>query len=765
MILNGDSMLFKKMLRDMKKHKMQFISIFLMAFITLLVFVGVGAEVQGLDNSVHDFYNQTNMADIWLYGDNFSNKTLDDISNISSTNGVERQLVLKTTGDLDKDPTVTLHFIEKNELSQYYPIKGGNIDFDDKKGIWLDQRFAETKNLDIGDNITVKFNGMTIEKTIRGLGYSPEYVYEESDNGLISDFSLQGFGYLSYKAFPLDTIQYNKLLIKTNDSTETYHEKLDNAVDNDTYNTFMPRSDLVSDKQVMDEIDQHTIFAVMFPVIFVVVALLTLLTTMTRIVNHQRTQIGTLKSLGFTNRSLMIHYFSYGFYLTLVGSILGMILGYYIIPPFFFPSMSTFYTLPSWESGFNIKFIIVGASLVLVSLAFTYIATKNIIRESPASALEPKAPKISKIRILENTRIWDKLNFSIRWNIRDVNRNKMRSLVTILGVLGCTVLLISAFGMQDGMDDLKSWQYEGINHYETQLVLEDNITSSQIDSIQKEVNGTQLMMGAIEVEANGVKKTQTLSVYNKTDLITPTNQYMEKIDLPENGITITQKTSELLNVGIGDTIKWHLYGNSTWHTSKIDAINADPATQGIIMTPQKLDDFDIDFKPTYIITNQSVDKNLTGVASANSINDLVKSWDDLTKTADLMVGALLIFAIVLSIVVLYSLGILGFTEVERDMATLKVLGFKTKNLQKLFLTQNLALSIVGYVLGVPTGYAVLDFMWDTVGDTFFYPTHYTARTIILSFILTIVLSLIVNYLLTRKLKKIDMVQSLKKERE
>lgn len=135
MILNGDSMLFKKMLRDMKKHKMQFISIFLMAFITLLVFVGVGAEVQGLDNSVHDFYNQTNMADIWLYGDNFSNKTLDDISNISSTNGVERQLVLKTTGDLDKDPTVTLHFIEKNELSQYYPIKGENIDFDNKKGI------------------------------------------------------------------------------------------------------------------------------------------------------------------------------------------------------------------------------------------------------------------------------------------------------------------------------------------------------------------------------------------------------------------------------------------------------------------------------------------------------------------------------------------------------------------------------------------------------------------------------------------------------
>lgn len=758
-------MLFKKMLRDMKEHKMQFISIFLMAFITLLCFVGVGAEVQGLDDSLNEYYAETNMADIWLYGNNFSNDTIKDITNIPSTEDVERQFVIKTTGKLDKDPTVTLHFIEESALSKYYPVEGGGINFDDEDGIWLDQRFAETKNLKIGDNITVKFNGISLEKTIRGLGYSPEYIYEESDNGLISDFSLHGFGYLSYKAFPTDSIQYNKVMIKTNDSADTYHEKLDKAIDNDTYTTFMPRLDLVSDTQIRNEIDQHTIFAVMFPVIFVIVALLTLLTTMTRIVNHQRTQIGTLKSLGFTNKSLLIHYFSYGFYLTLVGCTLGIIIGYNTIPQLFSPSMSAFYTLPSWKAGFHINFIIAGASLVLISLAFTYIATKNIIRETPASALEPKAPKISKIRLLENTRIWNKLNFNLRWNIRDTNRNKMRSLVTILGVLGCTVLLISAFGMQDGMNDLKSWQYEGINHYETQLVLEDNITPSQIDSIVKEVNGTEIMSQAIEVKANGVKKTETLSVYNKTDLITPTNQYMEEIELPKNGVTITQKTSELLNVGVGDTIQWHLYGNSTWITSKVDAINADPATQGITLSPQKLDEFDIDFKATSIITNQSVDENYTSVSSANSISDLGSSWDELTETTDLLIGVLLIFAIILSIVVLYSLGILGFTEVERDMATLKVLGFKTKNLQKLFLTQNLVLSIIGFILGIPTGYAIIDFMWDTVGDTFFYPTHYTSRAIILSFILTIVLSLLVNYLLTRKLKKIDMVQSLKKERE
>lgn len=196
-------MLFKKMLRDIKENKMQFIAIFLMSFITLLAFAGIGSEVQGLQDNLNNYYNETNMADAYALGTDFNESVVNDFKNMNSTTGIESQFVVKSTADLDDEPVVTLHFLEKNNISKYYPVKGGNINFSDEDGIWLDARFAEAKNVTVGDNISLTFNGITMNKTIRGLGYSPDYVYEEPENGLISDFKYQGFGYLSDKAYPL----------------------------------------------------------------------------------------------------------------------------------------------------------------------------------------------------------------------------------------------------------------------------------------------------------------------------------------------------------------------------------------------------------------------------------------------------------------------------------------------------------------------------------------------------------------------------------
>ncbi|WP_455644897.1 ABC transporter permease [Methanosphaera sp.] len=757
-------MLFKKMLRDMNEHKMQFIAIFLLSFLTMTIFAGMGADTTGMQQNSEEYYNETNLANIWLYGENFSNDTIDEINNISTTTGTDRQVVLESTGNFDNDPTVTLHFTENNTISQYYPVDGSNIDLDDEDGIWLDKRFAETKNLSIGDNISVTFNGITMEKTIRGLGYSPEYVYESTGDSIVSDFNLQGFAYLSYKAFPLNDVPYNTVLITTDDDADSYHEKIDEAI-GDIYTSIIPREDFESYAQFNDEVDQHAMFAYIFPVIFVVVAILTLITTMTRIVNNQRTQIGTLKALGCTNRSLIIHYTSYGLYLTAIGAILGLIVGPPLLEQLLLPSMSAFYTLPKWDYGFDISFIIVALLLVIISTFSSYLVTKNIVRESPAASLEPKAPKISRNSILEKIKVWNKLSFNTRWNIRDINRSKLRSLVTVLGVVGCTVLLIGGFGMYEDMHNFSDWQFGGINHYNTQLVLEENATDSQIASILSEVNGTQVMNQPIEIRANGVKKTQSITVYNQTDLITPTDQYTNPITLPEDGVSLTIKSAQLLGVEEGDTIEWHMYGNTTWINSTVDKIYADPTTQGITISPEKLEEYGINYTTTSIITSQEVNSNLTGVSTVNSVDDLMNSWDTVMESGNLLVGVLLFFAIVLSIVILYSLSILGFTEVERDLATLKVIGFKNKDIRKLFLTQNLWLSIIGFIIGVPLGFEVIRIMWDSSGDNFYYPIQYSLTTILFSFILTIVLSLLVNILLTRKINVIDMVEALKKGRE
>ncbi len=758
------------MLRDMKENKMQFIAIFLMSFITLLAFAGIGSEVQGLQNNLNNYYNETNMANAYVHGIDFNESVINDFKNVNTTTGVETQFVVKSIAEVENKPTLTLHFLEKNNISKYYPIEGGDIDFNDENGIWLDARFAETKNLKIGDNITMKFNGFTINKTIRGLGYSPDYVYQEPENGLVSDFKYQGFGYLSDKAYPAPNMPHNKLLLTTNTNNQQYynqtHQMLENKGHKDIINasSYMPREDSSSDDQIHDEIKQHIILAVMFPIIFVIVALLILLTTMTRIVNHQRTQIGTLKAIGFKNKPLITHYLSYGFYLTLTGSILGIIIGHKTIPYIFINTMKSYYTLPYWNPGFNMNFILVALLIVLGSVICSYFATANIIRESPSATLKAKPPKIKKVGFIENTKIWNKIGFNLRWNIRDINRNKLRAIITLFGIIGCTVLLISAFGMHDGVNDLKTWKYNDINHYETQLILHDNISQPQIDSIIHDVNGTPIMTHSIQIKANNIKKTQILTVHDKTPLITPTDKNKHEITLPDDGIAISQKTAEIFNLKVGDEIEWHLYGNETWIKSTVDAIYGDPSVQGITISPHYAEKNNITFKPTEIITKEKITDKLDGVGSANTHNDLTNSWDKLTQTANLIIVILVIFAVVLAVVVLYSLGLLGFTEVERDMATLKVLGFQIKDLRKLFITQYLGISIIGFLIGIPTGYYVLESIRSNT-DKLYYPTDYSPITITISFVITIIVSAFVNMLLANKLKNIDMVEALKKERE
>ena len=763
-------MLFKKMLRDMKENKMQFIAIFLMSFITLLAFAGIGSEVQGLQDNLHNYYEETNMADAYALGNNFNDSVVKDFKNMDSTTGVESQFVVKSVADLKGEPTVTLHFLGKNNISRYYPVEGGKINFSDADGIWLDARFAEVKNLKIGDNISVTFNGITMNKTIRGLGYSPDYVYEEPESGLIADFKYQGFGYLSEKAYPGDNMPHNKLLMTKNANVQEYYNQTHKMLEDKGYDhiikgaSFMPREDSTSDNQIQDEIKQHVVLAVMVPIIFVVVALLILLTTMTRIVNRQRTQIGTLKAIGFENRPLIIHYLSYGFILTLVGSVLGIIVGHNTIPYIFVDTMKSYYTLPCWDPGFNISFIIVALLIVVGSLICSYIAVASIMKESPSVTLKAKPPKVSKMGFLENTRIWNKLGFNFRWNIRDINRNKLRTVITLFGVIGCTVLLVSAFGMLDGVNDLKDWKYDDINHYETQLVLQDNVSQSQIDSIIKEVNGSPVMSKSIQIKANGIKKTQVLSVYDKSPLITPTDKERHEITLPKNGVSISEKTADMFDLKVGDKIEWHLYGNETWMNSTIDAIYGDPSVQGITISPHFAEKHNISFKATEIVTKEKVTKKLDGVGSVNDHKDLTNSWDKLTQTAHLLIAILVIFAVLLAVVVLYSLGLLGFTEVERDMATLKVLGFQLSDLRKLFVTQYLGISLLGFIIGIPVGYYVLESIRSNT-DKLYYPTDYSLETIAIVFVITIIVSLFVNLLLANKLKNIDMVEALKKERE
>ncbi|MEE0935817.1 MAG: FtsX-like permease family protein [Methanobrevibacter sp.] len=753
-------MLAKKMLRDISKHKAQFISIFLMAFLGVFVFSGVGGESVGLEVNVNQFYEDTNLADGWIYSPDINDLFLYQVDCLGATTQMERQYVVDSVADFKNDPDVTLHFVENNTISKFYLLEGEKLDINDSEGVWLDKSFADAKGLKVGDNISFEFEGYEIEKKIKGLGYSPEYVYHASTSSVIPDFNKIGFAYMSYKAFPEDNITYNVLNVKFDGTAENYNDILSYHMDG-YYSTFVERAEHSSVSQFSEEMDQHKMMGDIFPVVFILIAMLILLTTMTRIITHQRTQIGILKACGFKNHSIILHYVSYGFWLVLAGSILGLILGPMTLPQLFYPSMSATYKLPSWNPAWSMDFVYVAALMVIMSLAVSYYAVKNISEEKPADTIRPKVPKVSTSGFLEKLGIWKHLSFNIRWNYRDAKRNKFRALMTIIGVIGCSALLVCAFGMYDGMNDLKEWEYSQINHYDSKLVINENATDSQIDDVVSQVNGDKIMESAIEIESDDAKKSGSLLVLNDTDLITPTDYDWNKVDIKEDEVSISQKMADMLNVKVGDTVKWHIMGSNKWVNTKIDKIHADPISQGFIMSSEKLEDLDLNYTPTSVITSEHVNETYDGVKAANSMKDMTSSWDELTESMWMLIYILIFFACLLAVVVLYNLGLLSFTEIEREIATLKVLGFKTSALRKLLLTQNLWFTAIGFILGIPVGYYILAIMWESSGDSFYILPSVSLSNFILTAVITFVLSILVNLMFSRKIKKLDMVESLK----
>ena len=753
-------MLFKKMLRDIRKHKTQFISIFLMAFLGVFVFAGVGGESVGLEVNSNDYYNETNLADAWIYSVNLNDMFLKEIYCLGPTTQMERQLVVDSVGDFSNDPEITLHFVENNTISKFYLMEGEQLNISDDDGVWLDKSFADAKNLKVGDNITFEFNGMELTKEIKGTGYSPEYVYHASKSSVIPDFSKLGFAYMSHKAFPSEIIPYNVLNVKFDGKSESFNNLLSEKLDG-KYNSFVERSQHTSVSQFSEEINQHQMIAGIFPVVFILIAMLILLTTMTRIISHQRTQIGILKACGFKDRLIMFHYISYGFWLVLIGSILGLVIGPMTLPKLFYPTMSSTYILPSWKPAWCVDFVYVALAMVIMSVLVSYYAVKSIFNENPADTIRPKVPKVSSSGLIEKLGFWKYLSFNTRWNYRDAKRNKFRALMTIIGVMGCTALLISAFGMYDGMNDLKEWEFNQINHYDSKLIVDDEASISEIDDVAGEVDGDKIMEGTIEIESDSAKKSGSLLVLNHTNLVTPTDYNWNKIRIGDDEVSISQKMADMLDVKVGDIVKWHMMGSDKWIETKIDKIHADPTSQGFIMSSDKLNDLNLNYTTTSIITAQHIDKNYTAIKTASSMKDMTSSWDELTEAMWLLIYILIFFASLLAVVVLYNLGLLSFTEIEREIATLKVLGFKTGALRKLLLTQNLWFTTIGFILGIPVGYYILKIMWESSGDSFYILPSISIMNLIITAIITFTLSILVNLLFSRKIKKLDMVESLK----
>jgi putative ABC transport system permease protein len=766
-------MLFRKMLRDLKGNLTQFVSIFLMIFMGIFIFTGMNAVGQGMDQSSKKFYKETNIADAYLYGMDFTKEEALQLEQEDKVTKVERRCQVNAMLENDAQKTIQLNIVESNQISANHLVEGEEFN-SNISGIWLDSSFARANDKKVGDSFSIVVQGQIITEVVKGLIMNPEYLYALKDeNEVIPNHDSYGYAFLSAQGLSQDLeVHFNQLLIETK-ANKTQLEAITTDLFNTKYAVLVMQADQPSVKMFRNEVNQMKAMQAIFPVVFLMIAILTTLTTMTRITVKQRTQIGSLKALGFSNGKILRHYMSYGVLIGTAGGILGLITGPIMLSSLMFGFQKGFYTMPEWKSKMEpIVFLTVIICIVCCGLS-GYMACHKELSGTTAQILRPKAPKISKHTKLEKSRWWNSMRFDFQWNVRDLLRNKLRSTITVLGIIGCMSLIICAFGLRDTIQEITYMSYKKLNTYDTKVNLSESIASDELSELRDHKELQFIQETAVEIEIDGEKQTTLLTVIGDGDYIKQKDMEDNYIDLPKNGVVITNKIAKQKGLMIGDELKWRIYGTTVWITSEIEEVIRSPISQGIFASETAYNKMNQLMKPTAFVMKDSMvtaDNNVKNTTdtfapeqygSVQSKEDLLETMDTMMETMNVMIIVLIIAAVILGIVVLYNLGVLSFHERVRELTTLKVIGFQYRRLGKLLQMQNIWLTLAGTLLGVPGGYLLLAYMLMYMGDSF----DMTAKVSILSYCIsvlgTLFLSVLVNWFLSRKLQTIDMVSALK----
>lgn len=760
------SRLNRKILREIKLNKMQFFNIFIMVFLGVFVFAGVHAYMDGMKISGDKYYESNNLQDIWLSGENFTDEDLKNVKEISNVKNAERILNIRTELENYKDVSLDTNFIETNEISKMYIVEGEEFS-KDKKGVWLDSYLAKNLDLKVGDEITFKYKDYEMKEKILGLITVPDHIYSVKDESTIfpthKDF---GFIYLSVNEFPIqDYMIYNQIIVDIDDT-----DKIDETKRNIENNiksaiAVTDRNASSSYQSYNSEIEEGETYSKVFTFLFLFIAILSVVTTMNRFVKKQRTQIGTLKALGFKNRKIIKHYVSYGFYVSLLASILGLILGKYVLGAFFLNMEAQYFEIPVYNTILISSVYILALIVVVLITIVTYLSCRGILKESAVEALRTEIPKVKNTKFDLTTKgIFKKSSISTRWNLRDIGRNKSRSIMAVVGIIGCTMLLVCAFGMLDTMNSYLDWEFNKISNFEYKLSLSNNYTNEQLEKLtDKYGNSTSETLG-IEIKNGEKKEANTLVVNDAKDYLKYTNHNREYMDLKDDGIYITEKLSKKYNLNIGDTISWHIFGDNTWYTCKIVGLNRDPQNQNLNMTRKYYETLGLTYRADSLYTNENLSetKSLDGVDIIQSKANLQEGMESMLDTMKTMITILIVVSAILGFVIIYNLGILSFTEKQYQFATLKVLGFKNQQIKKIFIKQNLWLSIIGIVLGLPLGFIMVDYIFKSaLGENYDFSASIKPLSYLLAAGGSLIVAIFVNKVLYRKVKTIDMVTSLK----
>ena len=782
-------MLRRKLWRTAKVYKVQFVSMILLIALGVGVFVGFNAEWVTIGEDTGAFFRDCGFADYRIIDeDGISSADVDKIRDLEGVAGVSRFLSVNADV-MDSDDQLALTVTESEHTSGFVLMEGGEYDRWDADGFWLMDKYAHQNGIKPGDKLTVTFEDMEFTGTVRGLIESAEYlICVRDESQVMPDFDTYGYVYAS-PAMLRKVIEKqireeepdidddimsvaakqacDEVFCQVNVNSSMDKQEIQTAVDEALGRSLLilTKDENVSYAESRGEMNEGKTMGAVLPVLFLAIAILTMITTMNRITISEKTQIGTLKALGFRDKRIIRHYTSYAVVISLAGSVLGIVLGYLLCRMVMSQDgmMGTYFVMPDWTVHIPVWIWAVVLAIVLLTILVGYLSVKDLLRGTAAETLRPYTPRHIHRLLLEGTALWRRMRFGTKWNLRDIFRHKSRSAMSFIGTFGCMLMLVASFGMNQTMDNFLDTFYDGTAAYATKIFMSSDADNEDAVKLADELDGDY----SASVSSKVGDKTVSVDVYNIThDMYRFIDKDSNIIPLPEEGALICKRLARDFDAKPGDVVTVEPYGTDESYEILISGINGS-LTESISMTEEYAESIGLtdseEYRINSVYTMTAKDQIAASgnITSIQSKQDIIDSFDAFMEIFYFFIIVLIVASVLLCLIVLYNLGIMSYMERYREMATLKVLGFRNKAIGRLLISQNLWIAVAGTLLGIPSGIWALNYLMNLLAGEYEMETMVGPVSIMLATALNLGVALIVGWMISRKNRRINMVEALK----
>lgn len=812
--------LLKHIFMKIKDNYKRFLSLICMAFLGVGFYAGIQSSSPDMLKTLDNFYDENNVYDISVISN--VGLTEDDLLKLSKIKNVELAINIqeKDTYLEIEENNYVVKLIEYNSQMNNVYIKEGRLPKNSNE-VSVDNSLLENNNLKLGDNITIDGKKYSIVgNVISPLYFSAErpnsnlgsgkvdyYIYVYNGSLDLEAYSNIYIAVKGAKKYLTNSDSYKKLINNVKKDIDLIKDKQQDIRYDELYSDIIETSEMygisideskfikpkwyiydrldnTSYKELINASDNLKKIGNIFPIIFFAISVLVSLISMMRMIEEDRVENGTLKSLGYNSFHITLKYVIYSLLATTIGSSIGAIFGSYIIPSVIWNIYKKIFFIPKFIYLLKSDYNALGLWICILCICGTsvIVCIKNL-REVPANLMRPKAPKSGKKILLERINfIWKKLKFSDKITIRNIFRYKSRVITTVLGIAGCTSLILAGFGLKDSIKDVTDFQFNNIIKYDKLLMTNESI--NQID-IEKELlnddkveNFTNVNTQNIKVLFNDEEQEVTMitpddfnSISKSISLIDlKTNNVIDNIS--DNSCIISEKTAKLLDIDVGDKISL-LDNDNNKYDIKVSYIIKNYINQYLYINKNTYNNLFNNYKINSILislkdkdkNSKEFDKKYISNGYALTIvdnDDMKNSMNDMLGSIDSIVAILIIAAASLAFVVLYNLSNINISERKREIATLKVLGFYPSEVDKYINRETVLLTILGIVIGLLFGSYLSHFIISTCEpDYIMFDRHVYTLSYFYSLFITVIFTIIVTIVTHFNLKKINMVTSLK----